>query len=294
MKIFLTGATGYIGGAVAAALRDAGHDVTALVRAPETAEATLGKGIRFVAGDLARIDEHRDAIAASQVFVHAAVSQENAAALDDLAIRAFTRHHDERYFLYTSGVWALGNTGPAPADEVAPPKPIELATWRVPHERWVLEEGRDNFPTAVIRPGCVYGRRQSLLRPWFAAAEKGQPVQIVGSGTNHWAMIHVDDLARCYVRAVEKRAAGVLHAVDDTRATLRQCAEAVIAASGKNAELSVRPLAEARASMGAFADALAIDQHIASGSTRSRLGWKPQKTFVESVEEQWKEWRSNP
>lgn len=293
MKIFLTGATGYIGGAVAAALRDAGHEVTALVRDPKKGEGSLGKGIRFVAGDLATLDDHRDAIAASQAFVHTAVSQERTAELDELAIRALTRHHDQRYFLFTSGVWALGNTGPAPADEVAPPRPIELAKWRVQHERWVLEEARDNFPTAVIRPGCVYGRRQSLLRPWFAAAEKGEPVQIVGSGTNHWAMVHIDDLARCYVRAVEKRAAGVLHAVDDTRATLRQCAEAVVAASGKKSDINVTPLDTARSSMGPFADALAIDQHVAGGSTRSRLGWKPQKTFIESVEEQWKEWRNS-
>ncbi len=292
MKIFLTGATGYIGGAVAAALRDAGHEVTALVRDAKKASARLGNGIRFVEGDLGRIDDHRAAIAANQVFVHAAVSQERTAELDELAIRALTRHHDDRHFIFTSGVWVLGNTGHAPADEVAPPRPIELATWRAPHERWVLEEARDNFPTTVIRPGCVYGRRQSLLRGWFKAAEKGEPVEIVGSGTNHWAMVHIDDLARCYVRAVEKRAAGVLHAVDDTRATIRECAEAVVGASGKKSEVRFKPLAEARAAMGPFADALAIDQHIASGSTRSRLGWKPERTFISSVEEQWKEWKT--
>ncbi len=293
MKIFLTGATGYIGGAVAAALRDAGHELTALVRDPKKATARLGDGIRFVAGDLATIDEHRDAIAASQVFVHTAASPEKTAELDELAIRAFTRYHDNRYLLFTSGVWVLGNTGPAPSDEVAPPRPIDLVKWRVQHERWVLEEMRDNFPTAVIRPGCVYGRRQSLLRGWFKAAEKGDPIELVGSGTNHWAMVHIDDLARCYVRAVEKRAAGVLHAADDTRATLRHCAEAVVAASGKKSEITVKPLDEARKSMGPFADALAIDQHVASGSTRSRLGWKPQKAFIESVEEQWKEWKES-
>ena len=289
MKIFLTGVTGYIGSAVASALAAAGHEVVGLARDPKKANG-VPKGVRLVAGDLASIEEQRGEIAACEVYIHAAMPGDRARELDEMAIHAFTRQHDRRHFIYTSGVWVLGNTGSIPADEVAPPQPLPLVAWRPTHERYVLDEGRDNFATTVIRPGCVYGGRQSLLAGWFSAAERELPLEIVGGGTNHWAMVHLTDVARCYVRAVEKRASGVLHAVDDTRATLRACADAVIAASGKSSEIRTTPLLEAREAMGSFADALAVDQFVTSNSTRSRLGWKPQKEFLSSVAEQWKEW----
>jgi nucleoside-diphosphate-sugar epimerase len=290
MKIFLTGVTGYIGSAVAAALADRGHEVTGLARDPKKASG-LPDRVSVVQGDLESLDDHRNAIAESEVYVHAAMGSERAIELDEKAIYAFTRHHDKRHFIYTSGVWVLGNTGALAADEVAPPNPLALVAWRPTHERYVLEEARDNFTTTVLRPGCVYGGRQSLLRGWFAAAQKGEPVDIVGSGTNHWAMIHLDDLVRCYARAVEKRAGGVLHAVDDSRATLRACADAVIAGSGKKSEVRTTPLEQARKSMGPFADALAVDQNVASNSTRYRLGWKPERTFTDSIDEQWRVWK---
>lgn len=290
MKIFLTGVTGYIGAAVAAALAENGHEVVGLARDPKKAAGL--KGVRLVKGDLASIDDQAGEISKCEVYIHAAASADRVRELDEKVIHAFTRHHDGRHFIYTSGVWVLGNTGSAAADEVAPPQPLPIVAWRPTHERYVFEEARDNFITTVLRPGCVYGGPQSLLHGWFAAAAKGEPVQIVGGGTNHWAMVHRADLARCYVRAVDKRAGGVLHAVDDTRATIRQCAGAVIASSGKKSEVQSIPLADARATMGPFADALAIDQNVSSNSTRSRLGWKPERSFLTSVEEQWKEFRN--
>jgi nucleoside-diphosphate-sugar epimerase len=290
MKIFLTGVTGYIGSAVAATLAQRGHEVVGLARDPKKV-GDLPSGIRIVEGDLDSIDDLREEIARAEVYVHTANSAERREELDEKAIHALTRHHDRRHFIYTSGVWVLGNTGSLAADEVAPPQPIEMVAWRPTHERYVLEEARDNFTTTVLRPGCVYGGRQHLLRGWFDAAEKGEPLEIVGGGMNHWAMVHLDDLARCYARAVEKRTGGVLHAVDDTRATLRACAEAIVAGSGKKSEVKEIPLAEARKTMGPFADAIAIDQHVTSNSTRARLNWQPEREFVASVDEQWREWK---
>ncbi|HVR43005.1 MAG TPA: NAD-dependent epimerase/dehydratase family protein [Thermoanaerobaculia bacterium] len=291
MKIFMTGATGYIGGAVAARLREAGHEITALVRDSGRAARLASGGVRLVEGDLGSLLDHREEIANHEVYVHTAASQKNAIELDETAIHAFTRNHDGRHFIYTSGVWVLGNTGPAVADEAAPPRPLDIVAWRPKHERYVLEEGRDNFTTSVLRPGCVYGGRQSLLAGWFAAAEKGDPVEIIGDGVNRWAMVHLSELADCYLLAVEKRVGGVLHGVDDTRATIRECAEALAKESGGKSEVRTVPLGEARVKLGVFADALAVDQEVASHSTRQRVEWNPKKTFVGSIREQWKEWR---
>src|ERR1041385_7168200 len=112
-------------------------------------------------------------------------------------------------FIYTSGVWALGNT--THADETSPQDPLRISAWRVEHENLVLQSPS----RTVIRPGCVYGGKQSLLAGWFAAVEQNQPVEIVGDGQNRWAMIDIHDLAALYVAAVEQRAPGLLHAVDD-------------------------------------------------------------------------------
>jgi len=291
MRVFMTGATGYIGNAVAKTLLTGGHEVTVLARSPEKASA-LGKlGARVIQGGLDSLDDLRSQVVSNEVFIHIAQSGSETADLDEKAIHVFTSNHDNRHFIYTSGVWVLGSTGSAVANEAAPANPIELVRWRASHERYVLGEMRDNFTTTVLRPGCVYGGRQSLLANWFEAAEKNEPLRIVGSGDQRWAMVHLDDLAECYRLIVERRVGGTLHAVDETRSKLRECAEAVIREGGSSSKIETIPLEEARKSMGGFADALAIDQQVGSGSTQYRLGWKPKHTFIESVPQQWREWR---
>ena len=79
----------------------------------------------------------------------------------------------------------------------------------------------------------------------------------------------------------------MLHGIDDTDATLEQCARAV----APNGELELIPLEAARGKLGPFADALAVDQRISSSATRTLTGWTPRRTFIESIDEQWREWR---
>lgn len=291
MKIFITGATGYIGSAVALDLRARGHEVTALVRAGRDASALREAGVKLVAGDLGSILDKLAEIEDHEVYVHTAQSMDAAKVQnDENAIEALTRFRDGgRYFIYTSGVWVLGNAGPAVDDEAMPPEPIELVAWRPKHERFVLDAARDGFTTAVIRPGCVYGRSQSLLRPWFEAARDGKPLEIVGDGWNRWAMIDLGDLVDCYRMAIEQRAAGILHAVDDTRASLNEIARAIVAAKGSPSAISHVDPEAARGQMGSFADALMLDQNVASAWTRQHLGWAPKREFIASVGEQWRE-----
>ena len=183
---------------------------------------------------------------------------------------------------YTSGVWVLGNTTGV-ADESTPVNPLGLVGWRAGVEQQALAAGG-----AVIRPGCVYGGKQSLFADWFAAAERGQPLRIVGDGENHWSFVNLHDLVDCYLRTVEQRVPGILHAVDDTHATLNACAKAV----APDTATEHVPTDVARASMGAFVDALIVDQHVSSTATRRKLGWSPKRDFVGSVSEQWSEWRA--
>lgn len=278
MRVFLTGATGYIGSAVAAALRDAGHDVGALIRADADSKHLRDLGVFLITGELESLPSLHDQLESYDAFVHVAQSRQNTAEADRVAVDTFSALPG--HFVYTSGVWVLGNT--SSAEEASPVNPLQLVAWRPPHEELVLGAGG-----AVLRPGCVYGGRQSLLADWFAAATQGRALQIVGDGTNHWAMVDLHDLAGLYVRAVERSAAGVLHGIDDTRATLDECARAV----APDGAIEHIPIDAARAKLGPFADALAVDQRIASTQTRSRTGWAPSRNFIDSVEQQWREWR---
>lgn len=271
MRVFLTGATGYVGGAVADALREHGHDVTALVRPDSETRALRDRGVVLIAGDINSLDDvpldEYDAV------VHTAASSKDQIANDRKAIEALIA--SGAFILYTSGVWVLGN---GRADEESKVNPLPLVAWRPEHEKLVLSTARG----AVIRPGCVYGGKQSLLRPWFIAAEQKQPMKIVGDGNNHWAMINRAELADCYARIVDQRATGIFHAIDDGHASLNECAASL--GSGK--------IEHVPGDGGAFAQALTVDQMISSNRTRRRLDWKPVRTFVNSIDEQWREWRS--
>jgi nucleoside-diphosphate-sugar epimerase len=274
----MTGATGYIGGAVANELRHHGHEVTALVR-PESESGHLrDRGVVIVAGDLDSLPSLGETLDGYDAYIHTAFApQLDRTAIDTLAARG-------GHFIYTSGVWSFGNT--TTADETTPPAPLPISAWRVEHEKIVLQSPS----RSVIRPGCVYGGKQSLCAGWFAAVDQNQPVELAGDGSNRWAMIELHDLANLYVAVVEQRAPGILHATDDTHETLAACARALAA----NVSVHTSTAEEARAKFGdAFAEALLVDQIVSSNITRERLGWTPKRTFLNSIDEQWREWRES-
>jgi nucleoside-diphosphate-sugar epimerase len=278
MRIFMTGGTGYIGGAVALALRDAGHEVASLARPDSEAKHLRDAGVVLVSGELESLPALRKQLAEYDAFIHAAQARENTAAADQAVVDVFTSFG--KPIVFTTGVWILGNT--RDASEGSDVNPLEIVKWRIPMEERILGAGG-----AVLRPGCVYGGKQSLCGAWFAAAEQQQPVSIVGNGENRWAMVDVHELADAYVRAIATNVRGVLHAIDDTRATLNECVRAV----STEVKIEHVPLDVARAKFGGFADALAVDQIINSDETRTKLGWTPKKTFTNSIAQQWEEWR---
>ena len=279
MRVFLTGGTGYVGGAIAEALRERGHDVAALARPESDTSHLRDTGAVIVAGDLDWLPSLSETLAQYDTIIHAAQSNERTAELAHKALDAYSPQR--AHLIWTSGVWVLGNT--TNANERSPVNPLEIVSWRPETEQRALAANG-----CVIRPGCVYGGKQSLFRDWFAAVEQGHPIQIVGDGRNHWSMVDLHELAKLFVRAAELRATGIVHAIDDTRAPLEQCARAV----GPSSRLEFLPADAMRVKLGAFVDALVVDQIIDSTETRQRLGWNPKRTFTSSVPEQWAEWRA--
>src|SRR5438445_3771259 len=282
MKVFVTGGTGYIGSAVSLRLKKAGHDVQALVRNKEKASALQAAGVKLVQGDLGNPAGYSAAAYGAQAIVHcASESGTQSVELDRKSIqnaRELLHGRVGATFIYTSGIWVLGDTAGAVVDESRPTDPAKIVAWRPAHEQLALELAKEGIRSVVVRPGIVYGgARGGIPASFFGTALKQGAAQVIGEGANHWPLVHVDDLAELYVRLVERAPAGsVFHATDASTRAVREIAEAASRAAGKEGKVTVLPIEKAKASMGGpFAEALALDQKVSSEKARNELDWRP-------------------
>ena len=284
MRVFLTGATGYVGSAVLDAFVRAGHRVTALVRhSSASTDAPSRPGVDPVVGDLSNPASYIAAAASCDVFVHTAFeSSPRAASVDRVAVEALmdvaarvTAAGRRVTVIYTSSASVLGNTRGRVADEEVAPQPPASLSWRPAHEMAVLDGARHSGARAVvIRPGIVYGGAQGAVGELLQASANGL-IRVIGDGSNRWASIYDRDLAELYVRlASHPDAEGVFHATDDADERVDDIVEAIARHARAQPDVRHVPLPEARLKPGPFAEALALDQVVRSPRARA-LGWAP-------------------
>lgn len=298
MKLFLTGGTGYVGSAILEAFLKEGDQVTVLIRNKGKEKILREKGAKVYVGDLKHPESFCEAAVQHDLFIHAGYemspegSQVEKKLVETLLISAKDAAHPFS-FIYTSGVWVLGNTGDHPLDESAPANhPAEIVAWRVQVEQMVLSKNEGSLAAAVIRPGIVYGGNKGICSGFFASALKEGKAVYVGDGKNRWSLVHRSDLARLYYLVAKKRASGIFHGVDGTPTSVLEMAKNASAASGRNGEVQALSLEKARETMGAFADALALDQ-VVSAKRSSELGWNPVfKSFTANIQQLYKEFTS--
>jgi len=245
MKVLISGIAGYIGAAVREALESAGHQVAAFdAAAIADADAVIWT-----------------AVSADPEVDEAAI----AAALDAMS-------GSGKAFVFTSGAWVHGDTHGHVLDESAHLHPPPIVGWRAETERQVLET--PGIRAIVIRPGIVYGHGGGLPAMLVDAARRQGVIRMPGDGRNRWSVVHLDDLADLYVRAVERAPTGsVVLGVHRTE-KLREIADAASEAGG-GGRVEPWPIEEARRSLGDVADALALDQRLASRRALDLLGWRP-------------------
>ena len=282
MQIFLTGATGYIGSAVLDAMLKGGHQVVALARDPEKAEALQARGATAIVGELGLPKTYVNAVKKADAVIHTARdSSPRGVELDKQAIETMLQALRDGYivdrkprtFIYTSGVWVLGNTAKA-AEEDAPLDPAPNVTWRPAHEDIVLSAFGDGLRTVVVRPGIVYGGGRGIVADLIKDALNGL-VRVVGPGKNRWPLVYAHDLGALYLKILEApMAAGIFHANDEADERVNDIVEAIAAQVPQRPDIRNVPIAEARKKLGAYADALALDQKVRSPKARS-LGWAP-------------------
>ena len=280
MRIFLTGATGYIGSAVLDAALRANHQITALVRTPQAVDALAARGVTPVLGDLKTVKSYRAAADGHDSYIHTAADsgpkreEVDRKAIETLLSLAGARAKSSPVsFVYTSGIWVLGSNA-QPMDETAQANPGQLLGWRPAHEQVVLHAAGPNLRTAVIRPGVVYGGNRGIVSDLLKNALNGL-IRVIGNGENHWALVYDRDLADLYVRVASMpEAAGIYHANDEGDETVNAIVEGIAGHLSMTPDVRHVPLEEARKKLGAYADALALDQRVRGPRARA-LGWSP-------------------
>ncbi len=286
MKVFLTGASGYIGGSVAAALRGAGHHVIGLVRSAQKAEQVRSLGIEPVSGTLddgallARQARDADAV------IHTADADHRAAAESMLAALAGSG----KAFVHTSGSsivgdQAWGEPGDKIYDDDTPFEPGPGRAARVAVNHVVLAAARNGVRAAVLSPSLIYGtgrgaHRDSIQVPrLIALARKSGVARHVGRGENLWSNVHIDDLVDLYLRVLERAPAGASYYAENGEASMRKVCETISRALGYAGRTQGMSKEEAIAEFGAGPAAYTYGSNSRVRATRARreLGWAPRR-----------------
>ena len=299
MRIFVTGASGYIGFAVAVAFRQAGHSVLGLVRTEDKARKLWLEEITPIIGDMSKPQSYLKAIDEAEVVVHCAFDQTSHGIQREeetlnTIIESLSHTRYPNTLIYTSGVWVYGNTGSAIVDESSNLNPIPLVKWRPPHEELVIGASSPYLRTVVIRPGCVFGGVSGMMTDWFASAEKGE-VAIIGKGDQRWATIHINDLSKAYVLSAEKEInRAIFNICDPFHLTVREMAEAVAEAAGCPGKVVSLSDQEAYLKYRSLKQGLLVDQKVSSERAHRLLGWHPRHgSFVTEAKQSYLAWKNS-
>ncbi|GAA1565875.1 NAD-dependent epimerase/dehydratase family protein [Kribbella sancticallisti] len=276
MKVFLTGGSGYLGRATIESLRRHGHEVTALARSARAVETVTALGAKAAVGHLTDLDVLRAGAAAADGVIHlGAVNGEEAAAIDLAAAEAMLDGLGERGpYVHTGGVWIYGDTDGV-VDEGAATNPPAITAWRLENEARVLATAANGSHPVVVMPGLVYGRSAGLIEAFFVEpARAAGAVRIIGDGSNHTTLVHVDDIAELYVLALGAPAGAVYFGVAQNL-PFAEIASALALAAGHAGKVEQISLEQALEQMGPIAEAYALDQQLSSSRAHSELGWTP-------------------
>lgn len=285
MRVLIAGAGGYLGAAVARRLTAAGHDVLALARDKEKADAFAARKLTPVAGDLGDGSFADAAMAADAVVFCAAIPFDQEwpsiqPVLDRMAGSGKT-------FILTTGTAVLSHETPngewreeTYAEDDAFTPPAWIAT-RVETENRVREAGERGVRAMVVRPPLIWGNGGSKQIPAiFQSARTTGAACYIGLGLNLYSHVHVDDLAEVYRLALEKGTPSALYHAVAGEANWRSIATSVARAAG------VQPrsvtLDEAREIWGPVAGPLyfGVSSRSRAPRTRGELGWTPTRVDV--------------
>jgi len=280
MRVFVTGATGFIGSALVPELINAGHQVLGLARSDAGAESLIAAGAQVHRGDLEDLEILRSGAVISDGVIHTAFIHdfskfEANCEIDRRAIEAIgsVLAGSDRPFIVTSGT-ALAAPGRLATEE-------DRASGRFPRlsEQAADAVAEHGVRTSVVRLPQVHDPvKQGLVTYLIAVAREKGVSAYVGDGANRWPAVHVLDAARLYRLALEKGSTGArYHAIGEEGVPLREIAEAI--GRGLKIPVVAKSPEEAGAHFGWLSMFAGLDCPASSALTQEWLGWHPTPTL---------------
>lgn len=297
MKIFMTGASGYIGGTVADSLIKAGHAVAGLARSEDAAAKLRAHRMEAVRGDLGSHSLVRNAARGADAVINCANAEDPfvvAAILEGLA-------GSGKAFLHTSGTSVVGDKvagklSPKVFHEDTPLDPLPEKIQRVAVHRSVLAAAVQGIRSVVLCPSLIYGEGRganpdSIQVPTLIrqAIKSGVP-RYVGEGENVWSTVHIEDVADAYLLALDGARAGSFFFIENGEASLKSIVESIARLLGGKRTPEGWSIDEAIAEWGPMAVwfSLGGNSRVNADKLRSMLGWKPRGAdLVHEIEQGW-------
>lgn len=289
MNLFITGATGYIGGSVAAKLVTQGHHVRGLVRTRAKADALAASGIEPVLGDL----DDGELLAREARTADTVVNTANADHLASVQALLAAMEGTGKLLVHTSGSSVIGDDarGNALSDHVFSEDTAFIVSpakqaWHALNQT-VLAAAQRQVRTAVICPGLIYGagsglNTHSIQIPFLVEqARRRGAVQIVGSGVNRWSTAHIDDLTDLYSLVVTRPNAGSFYFAENGEVSYEALGLSIAARLGFGAVESLR--AEDAADEWGAARAFytyGSNSRVCAKRAREELGWHSRHSSV--------------
>jgi nucleoside-diphosphate-sugar epimerase len=279
MRIFVTGAPGFIGSALVPELIQAGHQVLGLTRSEAGAERLRKAGAEVLHGNLEDLDSLREGTAKSDGVIHLAFNHDFSQFLkncddDRKAIEAIGEVllGSNSPFVITSGTAIAANVDGKPSTEDGP-----TAAWnpRAASEATVKELTARGVNTSVVRLAQIHDTHKQGLVPFVTAVAREKRVSAyIGDGGNRWPAAHLSDTAHLYRLAFEKAEPGAIyHAVGEEGISIKAIAEA-LGRGLKIPAVSIKP-EEAEAHFGWISRFAGHDMPSSSAITQKKLNWKP-------------------
>jgi nucleoside-diphosphate-sugar epimerase len=292
MRVFVTGATGFVGSAIVQELIGAGHQVLGLARSDAGAKALIAAGAEVHRGDLDNLESLRQGAAMADGVIHTAFNHDftkfKASCEADrqiIGVLGSALIGTDRPLIITSGTGLLAGS-PLATEDIVPDfsnSPIP----RVASEQAAMFMAEQGVRTSVLRlPPTVHGDGDHGFVPALIgiARDKGVAAYI-GEGLNRWPAVHRLDAARLYRLALEKGATGArYHAVAEEGVAFRDIAGVI----GRHLNIPVasKTPEEAAEHFGWFAHFAGMDNHASSTQTREQLGWQPKHiSLIADLEE---------
>lgn len=285
MRVFIFGGSGFIGSAITQALAEAGHEAIGLARS----EASAGK-IRAAGGTPVRGDATDPAswlphvLQADAIIQAAADFSGDPAEAEEVIVKSLLSERERlgnKRVVYTGGCWLYPERTDPPLSEADAFEPVPAFEYMVRNREHLLEA---DYDLVTVHPAIVWRENSGFLADYQRSIAQGADIEVVGTVSTLWPLVHADDLGELYRLAMERGVGGQDYlGVADPGVSVEAIIEQVESNAGKKGWISVTPVDEAIRQHGSWIAGQARSQKIETRKAIDALGWSPAIRFAKSV-----------